>query len=139
MPRFDFQLGLKKRWRPAWVFQININQQHFLSQFFNFTVPGKPPGNLSVDVIGTTSVSIGWELLSLSYTPIPTTALRIFYKLEGNTTSLNIVDTNFTTGYFLLDNLEKFSWYTVWVRSVTSRGVGPETHRFRLRTLEEGM
>lgn len=54
-------------------------------------------------------------------------------------TAVNFKDTNVTTGYFVLDNLEKFTWYTVWVKSDTSRGLGVESERFRIRTLEEGM
>ena len=103
------------------------------------TVPGKVPRNLSVDAISTTGLSIHWEFPPPSFqTPIPTTALRIFYKLQGNTTWLNTIDVNFTAGYFILGHLEKFTWYTVWVRAVTARGLGIESQRFSIRTLEEG-
>lgn len=111
---------------------------HFLS---NYTVPGKPPTNVSVEAIDPASVTIRWKFSSPSYnkSAIPTTSLRIFYKLEGNSTVTNIKDTNATTGFFVLDKLQKFSLYTIWVKSATSRGLGGESERFKIRTLEEGI
>ncbi|KAJ7375164.1 hypothetical protein OS493_001902 [Desmophyllum pertusum] len=101
-------------------------------------IPGKPPTNLSVEAISPTSVLIRWKFPSSSYEPIiPTSALRIFYELQGDTTVKNIKDTNATTGFVVLDKLEKFAWYTVWVKSVTSRGLGVESERFKIQTLEE--
>ena len=111
--------------------------QHFLSKC---TVPGKPPTNMSVEAINPTSLLIKWKFPFLSYEPvIPNKALRIFYKLQGDKTVQNIRDTKVTTGFHALDKLKKFSWYTVWVKSVTSRGLGAESERFTIRTLEEGM
>jgi len=108
--------------------------------FLYYTVPGKPPRNLSVDVTSPTSVLIGWETSPpLHESSIPTIALQIFYKLEANTTAVKRKEMNITRGYFVLDNLEKFAWYTIWVRSATSRGLGPESESFRIRTLEEGL
>ena len=107
---------------------------------FKYTVPGKPPTNVSVEAINPTSVTIRWEFSSPFYEPvIPTTVLLIFYKLEGNSTVTNVKDTNATTGIFVLDKLQKFSLYTVWVRSATSRGLGMESEHFKIRTLEEGI
>ena len=51
---------------------------------------------------------------------------------------MNVRVANFTTGYFELDNLETFSWYNLYVRAVTSRGLGVESELFVVRTLEEG-
>ena len=39
----------------------------------------------------------------------------------------------------MLNDLERFSWYTVWVKSVTSRGLGAKSTRLKIRTLEEGV
>lgn len=95
---------------------------------------------MSIEAINPTSVLIRWKLSSPSKEPaIPTTDLRIFYKLHGNLTVTNIKHANATTGFVVLDRLEKFSWYTVWVKSVTSRGLGGESERLKIRTLEEGM
>ena len=108
--------------------------------YFYHTVPGKPPTNLSVEAISPTSVLIRWTFPSSSYKPIiPTSALRILYELQRNVTVANIKDTNVTTGFVVLDKLEKFAWYTVWVKSVTSRGLGVKSECFKIRTLEEGM
>lgn len=95
---------------------------------------------MSVKAINPTSVEIKWKFPLPSYEPvIPNKALRIFYKLQGNTTVQNFQDTNATTGFNTLDKLKTFSWYTIWVKSVTSRGPGVESERFKIRTLEEGM
>ena len=95
---------------------------------------------MSVEAINPTSLLVKWEFPSPSYKPvIPNKALRIFYKLQGNTAVQNIKDTNVTAGFHALDELKKFSWYTVWGKSVTSRGLGVESQRFKIRTLEEGM
>ena len=51
---------------------------------------------------------------------------------------MNVRDENFTTGYFVLDSLETFSWYNLYVRAVTSGGLGVKSELFVVRTLEEG-
>jgi len=95
---------------------------------------------MSVEAINPTSLLIKWKSPLPSYEPaIANKALRIFYNLQGNTTVQNIKDTKVTPGFHALDKLKKFAWYTVWVRSVTSRGLGVESKRFKIRTLEEGM
>ena len=95
---------------------------------------------MSVEAINPTSLLIKWKFSLPSYEPvIPNEALRMFYELKENTTMQNIKDTNVTAGFLVLDKLKKFSWYTVWIKSVTSRGLGVESERFKIRTLEEGM
>lgn len=95
---------------------------------------------MSVEAINPTSVLIKWKFQLSSYDPvIPTKALRIFYKRQGNAIVQNIKDTNVTRGFHVLDKLKKFSWYTVWVKCVTSRGLGVESERFKIQTLEEGL
>lgn len=108
--------------------------------YSNNAVPGKPPTNMSVEAINPTSLLVKWKFPLPSYKPlIPNKALRIFYELHGYTTVQDIKDTNVTAGFHALDELKKFSWYTVWVKSATSRGLGVESERFKVRTLEEGM
>lgn len=51
---------------------------------------------------------------------------------------MNVRDANFTAGYFVLDDLETFSWYNLYVRAVTSGGLGVKSELFVVRTLEEG-
>ena len=116
-------------------------QLHIYNIFSKYAVPGKPPTNMSVEVINPTSLLVKWKFPLQSYKPvIPNKALRIFYKLQGYATTVqNIKDTNVTAGFHALDELKTFSWYTVWVKSVTSRGLGVESERFKIRTLEEGM
>lgn len=96
---------------------------------------------MSVEAINPTSLLVKWKFPLPSYKPvIPNKALRIFYKLQGYATAVqDIKDTNVTVGFRALNELKKFAWYTVWVKSVTSRGLGVESERFKIRTLEEGM
>ena len=123
---------------------VDLSFEHnFKQSFFNFrpyAVPGKPPSNLSVDVISPTTVLVRWDNSSPTYyeSSLSTTAVRIFYKLQANWTDMNVRDANFTAGYFVLDNLETFSWYNLYVRAVTSRGLGVQSELFVVRTLEEG-
>ena len=95
---------------------------------------------MSVDVISPTTVLVRWDNSSPTYyeSSLSTTAVRIFYKLQENWTDMNVRDANFTAGYFVLDNLETFSWYNLYVRVVTSRGLGVKSELFVVRTLEEG-
>lgn len=119
-------------------FEDNLKQSYF--NFRSYAVPGKPPSNLSVDVISPTAVLVRWNNSSPTYyeSSLSTTAVRIFYKLRANWTDLDVRDANFTAGYFVLDNLETFSWYNLYVRAVTSRGLGVKSELFVVRTLEEG-
>ena len=119
-------------------FEHNLKQSYF--NFRSYAVPGKPPSNLSVDVISPIAVLVRWDNSSPTYyeSSLSTTAVRIFYKLQANWTDMNVRDANFTAGYFVLDNLETFSWYNLYVRAVTSRGLGVKSELFVVRTLEEG-
>lgn len=122
--------------------KLDLSFEHNLKQFFfrSYVVPGKPPSNLSVGVISPTIVLVRWDNSSPTYyeSSLSTTAVRIFYKLQANRTDVSLKDANFTTGYFLLDNLETFSWYNLYARAVTSRGLGVKSELFVVRTLEEG-
>ena len=123
---------------------VDLSFEHNLKQsFFNFcsyAVPGKPPSNLSVDVISPTAVLVRWDNSSPTYyeSSLSTTGVRIYYNLQANWTDMNVRDANFTAGYFVLDNLKTFSWYNLYARAVTSRGLGVKSELFVVRTLEEG-
>ena len=65
---------------------------------------------------------------------------RVSYQLnnDDSTTRVQYVDTNTSISHLVINNLEKFEYYVIWLQQLTSHGPGAESQRFQLKTLEEG-
>lgn len=65
--------------------------------------------------------------------------LRVFYvKTSKQNETILRTDVNVTRRSVEIENLGKFVNYTVWVKSVSTRGLGVSSIPIYVRTLEEG-
>ena len=66
-----------------------------------------------------------------------TIGFLISYKLDYSNKTVAVA-VNRTVRDFLIRGLKKFSNYTIFVSSVTQRGISMSSKRLRVRTLEDG-
>lgn len=72
-----------------------------------------------VEVINLISLLVKWKFLLLFYKLlILNKVLWIFYEFYGYMIVQDIKDMNVIVGFYVLDELKKFLWYIVWVKSV---------------------
>ena len=111
----------------------------FYKPFFLFSlllVPGKPPQNLSAHATSTTSIRVKWNNVQ---DDSDISLFRIFYITTGQQNeTISRTDVNASITSVDITNLGKFVNYTVWVRSISSRGPGTESFPIYVKTLEEG-
>ena len=101
-----------------------------------FLVPGKPAQNISGQASGTTSILVEWTTVPVESDVI---LLRVFYvKTSKPNVTISRTNVNVTKRRVKIKNLEKFVNYTVWVQSVSTRGLGISSIPIYVRTLEEG-
>lgn len=99
-------------------------------------MPGKPPRNVSAESKTSTSIKVTWLCVDCQQHNT-TIGFLISYKLAiANQTSAAAV--NRTVRDFLLSGLEKFTNYTIYVTSVTLRGVSMSSNKLSIKTLEDG-
>ena len=101
-----------------------------------FLVPGKPAQNISGQATGTTSILVEWTIVPVESDII---LLSVFYvKTSKPYETISRTDVNMTKRRVKIKNLEKFVNYTVWIQSVSTRGLGISSIPIYVRTLEEG-
>lgn len=99
-------------------------------------MPGKPPTNVSAESNTSTSVKVTW-LCADCHQHNTTIGFLISYKLDDSNQTVAAA-VNRTVREFLISGLKKYSNYTVYVSSVTRRGIGMSSKRLSVRTLEDG-
>lgn len=101
-----------------------------------FSVPGKPPTNVSVESTTSTAIQVTW-LCADCHQHNSTIGFLISYKLDSSNQTVATV-VNRTARHFLISALKKFTNYTIHVSSVTARGIGVASKQVSVRTLEDG-
>lgn len=99
-------------------------------------MPGKPPTNVSAKSDTSTSIKVTW-LCTDCHQHNTTIGFLISYKLDNSNQTLAVA-VNRTVNDFLISGLKKFSNYTMFVSSVTARGISMSSKRLSVRTLEDG-
>ena len=102
-----------------------------------FAVPGKPPANISADSVSSTTIQVTWLCIDCHQHNL-TVGFRVSYKLEGSNQTTAVV-VNRTVTQLHIIGLRKFTKYTVYVSSVTERGISMSSEEVSTRTLEDGM
>ena len=64
----------------------------------------------------------------------------VFYsfKDEENVTVTHFVNVNKSDSYVIMQDLDNFEHYLIWIQARTSRGLGPKSEVVKARTLEKG-
>ena len=47
-------------------------------------------------------------------------------------------DVNRTTNHIVIQHLEHFEFYFIWLQTLPTRGLGPKSKEVKIRTLEKG-
>lgn len=111
----------------------------FLALSF-FPVPGKPPTNLTAKALSPSRVRLSWTFPhSNSCEIFPILNLRVFYTQDiENVTMTRSSDVNRTTNHIVIQHLEHFEFYFIWLQTLTTHGLGPKSKEVKIRTLEKG-
>jgi hypothetical protein len=104
---------------------------------FNFyTVPGKPPSNLTVTLMSDGTAVLSWTHAYFD-DRIPTLGYRVMLLLEKENIS-NMLIVNNETPQLHLNNLQPSSNYTIRVMSITTKGFGEPSLPLVTRTTRKG-
>ena len=86
------------------------------------------------------SIAVRWDLQPVKYCELfPFSELRVFYtKDTENATGFRSVDVNRSKNHMVIQHLEHFKTYLVWLQTLTTGGLGPKSKAVKTRTLEKG-
>lgn len=111
----------------------------FVLSFVSRLVPGKPPQNVTSKPLSPSAISVTWEIPRSNHCEVfPLQGFRIFYSLQTNLTNIRFVDVKSPSNHIVIQNLENFENYLLWVQTITPRGLGPKSTAALTRTLEKG-
>jgi len=70
----------------------------------------------------------------------PLVGFRVFYSFNDkeNVTGTRFVNVNKSSSNFVIQDLEHFEYYLIWIQTITSRDLGPRSIAVETRTLEQG-
>lgn len=115
---------------------------HFLRfDFVSYLVPGKPPTNITPLALSPSSIAINWNLLQSNHCEIfPLLGFRVFYSFRNKENAMvtHSVNVNKSINNVVIQDLENFEYYLIWVQAITSRDLGPKSKAVKTRTLEQG-
>ena len=101
-------------------------------------VPGRPPENITLQVLSLSTITVKWNLPQSNHCEVfQSTGFRVYYTLNGTTWTRSI-DVNASTNHVVIQHLEDFEYYLIWLQRITARGLGPKSKEVKIRTLEKG-
>lgn len=92
--------------------------------------------NVSADSNTSTSIKVTWLCADCDQYN-STIGFLISYKLDSSNQT-TAVAVNRSVGHFVISGLKKFTNYTIYVSSVTLRGLSMSSEKVSIRTLEDG-
>ena len=104
-------------------------------------VPGKPPTNITSLALSPSSIAVNWNLLQSNHCEIfPLLGFRVFYSFndKDNFTLNHFVNGNKSNSNVVIQDLENFEYYLIWIQTITLLGLGPKSKLVKTRTLEQG-
>lgn len=105
---------------------------------FDFTVPSSSPESPKCDVLSSTSIYITWSPPPVDSQNGKVRGYKVFYIATNDIyeKEMHVVKSN--NQYLTVENLKKFTNYSVWVLAYTKIGDGVKTKQFFCRTHEDG-
>ncbi|XP_022784712.1 protein sidekick-1-like isoform X2 [Stylophora pistillata] len=117
---------------------IEKRLQNLQIKVIDDNIPGKPPRNLTSIPLSPSSINVTWNFPQSNHCEVfPLQGFRTFYSLQKNVTNIQFVDVKSPKNYIFIQNLENFKYYSLWVQTITSRGLGPKSTVVLARTLEK--
>lgn len=102
-----------------------------------YVVPGAPPRNISAEATSPTTIAISWQPPPAERSNGKIVYYKVFFVEDGQSDRDASV-TKVNTTEFVMDELDKWTEYKIWVLAGTSVGDGPKSHPIRVRTHEDG-
>lgn len=118
-------------------FSVNI-YTHSIS--ICILVPSSPPESPKCDVLSSTSIYITWSPPPADSQNGKVRGYKVFYvatdDMYEKNTEMHVVKSN--NQYLTVENLKKYTNYSVWVLAYTKVGDGVKTKQLYCRTYEDG-
>lgn len=105
------------------------------------SVPSAPPQDVRLHSLSSTSINVSWVAPPTdSHHRNVVGYILVYQSVKGQDMELHQVSgIGADTTSYVLEDLEKWTEYFVWVRANTDVGPGPESPPALIRTLEDGM
>lgn len=106
--------------------------------FIEFSVPSSPPESPKCDVLSSTSIYITWSPPPVDSQNGKVRGYKVFYIATDDIyeKEMHVVKSN--NQYLTVENLKKYTNYSVWVLAYTKVGDGVKTKQLFCRTYEDG-
>lgn len=115
-----------------------ISLLFFMFHRIIFAVPSSPPESPKCDVLSSTSIYITWSPPPIDSQNGKVRGYKVFYIATNDIyeKEMHIVKSN--NQYLTVENLKKYTNYSVWVLAYTKMGDGVKSNQFFCRTYEDG-
>ncbi|KAL0966555.1 hypothetical protein UPYG_G00296690 [Umbra pygmaea] len=105
------------------------------------STPSAPPQEVQLSSLSSTSLKVSWVAPPAASRHGAIVAYTVSYQATGSTSEdlelHHVTDIGADVTSFVLEGLEKWTEYQVWVRAHTDVGPGPESPAVRIRTKED--
>lgn len=106
--------------------------------YIYYVVPGAPPRNITATAASATTIAVNWLPPPVERSNGRIIYYKVFLVEVGRSDSEATVTTLNATS-ILLDELNRWTEYKIWVLAGTSVGDGPRSNPLIVRTHEDGM
>lgn len=101
-------------------------------------VPSSPPESPKCDVLSSTSIYITWSPPPIDSQNGKIRGYKVFYIASDDIYEKEIHIVKSNNQYLTVENLKKYTNYSVWVLAYTKMGDGMKSNQFFCRTYEDG-
>lgn len=101
-------------------------------------VPSKAPESPSCDVLSSTSIYVNWSPPPINSQNGKIRGYKVHYIAVDDLYEKDVHIAKSSNQYLTVENLKKYTNYTVWVLAYTRVGDGVKTKQFFCRTHEDG-
>ncbi|CDR19152.1 unnamed protein product [Oncorhynchus mykiss] len=107
-----------------------------------FTAPSAPPQEVHLSSLSSTSLKVSWVAPPAASRHGAIVAYTVSYQSTGSASEdperHSVSGIGADASSYVLEGLEKWTEYQVWVRAHTDVGPGPESAPVRIKTKEDG-
>lgn len=114
------------------LFSIKHKRLYWIS------VPSNPPESPKCDVLSSTSIYITWSPPPVDSQNGKIRGYKVFYIATDDIYEKETQVVKSNNQYLTVENLKKYTNYSVWVLAYTKVGDGVKTNQFFCRTYEDG-
>lgn len=117
---------------------LSHNRNQLILIKYIFTVPSSPPESPKCDVLSSTSIYVTWSPPPIDSQNGKVKGYKVTYIATDELHEKDAQVLKSTNQYLTVENLQKFTNYSVWVLAFTKIGDGVKTKQFFCTTHEDG-